>query len=401
VEEIRRHDYLYYVEATPSISDREYDSLYRELVDLETQFPDLITSDSPTQRVGGQPIKAFKPVQHLTPMMSLDNTYSQAELRQFLARVQRLLPEEDLEWVVEPKVDGVAVSLRYEDGLFVLGATRGDGTTGDDITGNLKTIRSLPLNLSASRKSAAVKIPKLLEVRGEVYLPLEKFKKANTERLAANEEPFANPRNAAAGSLKQLDPRIVSRRGLDVVLYGLGFMEGGEEPELHSDVLAWFKALGLKTPEKTWRCRGKAELIQAIDELEKLRQNFRYQTDGAVIKLNSRVLREQVGVTSKAPRWAMAYKYEAEQAETKLNRITVQVGRTGALTPVAELEPVHLAGTVVKRATLHNEDQIRRLDVRVGDTVTIQKAGEIIPEVVGVVLHKRTGEEKVFAFPKQ
>jgi len=401
VEEIRRHDYLYYVEATPSISDREYDSLYRELVDLETQFPDLITPDSPTQRVGGQPIKAFKPVQHLTPMMSLDNTYSQAELRQFLARVQRLLPEGDLEWVVEPKVDGVAVSLRYEDGLFVLGATRGDGTTGDDITGNLKTIRSLPLNLRASRKSAAVKIPKLLEVRGEVYLPLEKFKKANTERLAANEEPFANPRNAAAGSLKQLDPRIVSRRGLDVVLYGLGFMEGGEEPELHSDVLAWFKALGLKTPEKTWRCRGEAELIQAIDELEKLRQNFRYQTDGAVIKLNSRVLREQVGVTSKAPRWAMAYKYEAEQAETKLNRITVQVGRTGALTPVAELEPVHLAGTVVKRATLHNEDQIRRLDVRVGDTVTIQKAGEIIPEVVGVVLHKRTGEEKVFAFPKQ
>jgi DNA ligase (NAD+) len=334
-------------------------------------------------------------------MMSLDNTYSQAELRQFLARVQRLLPEEDLEWVVEPKVDGVAVSLRYEDGLFILGATRGDGTTGDDITGNLKTIRSLPLNLRASRKSAAVRIPKLLEVRGEVYLPLEKFKKANTERSAANEEPFANPRNAAAGSLKQLDPRIVSRRGLDVVLYGLGFMEGGEEPELHSEVLAWFKALGLKTPEKTWRCRGEAELIQAIDELEKLRQNFRYQTDGAVIKLNSRVLREQVGVTSKAPRWAMAYKYEAEQAETKLNRITVQVGRTGALTPVAELEPVHLAGTVVKRATLHNEDQIRRLDVWVGDTVTIQKAGEIIPEVVGVVLHKRTGDEKVFAFPKQ
>jgi DNA ligase (NAD+) len=290
VEEIRKHDHLYYVEATPSISDREYDSLYRELVDLETQFPDLISPDSPSQRVGGQPIKAFKPVQHLTPMMSLDNTYSQAELRQFLARVQRLSPDGDLEWVVEPKVDGVAVSLRYEDGLFVLGATRGDGTTGDDITGNLKTIRSLPLNLRASRKSASIKIPGLLEVRGEVYLPLEKFKKTNTERMAADEEPFANPRNAAAGSLKQLDPRMVARRGLDVVVYGLGFMEGGEEPQLHSEVLAWFKALGLKTPEKTWLCRREEDLIKAIDELDELRQKFRYQTDGAVIKLNSRAL---------------------------------------------------------------------------------------------------------------
>ena len=401
VGEIRKHDHLYYVEATPGISDREYDVLYHELVNLETQFANLITSDSPTQRVGGQPIKAFKPVQHLLPMMSLDNTYSQAEVRQFVARLQRLLPGETLEWVVEPKVDGLAVSLRFEDGLFTLGATRGDGTTGDDITGNLKTIRSLPLNLKASRKNASVKIPKLLEIRGEVYLPLESFKRANVERVAANEEPFANPRNAAAGSLKQLDPRIVARRGLDVVLYGLGFLEGAIPPERHSEALEWFTALGLKTPEKTWLCRGEDELIAAINELDKLRHKFRYQTDGAVIKLDARALREKVGVTSKAPRWAIAYKYESEQAETRLKHITVQVGRTGALTPVAELEPVLLAGTTVKRATLHNEDQIRRLDVRVGDSVTVQKAGEVIPEVVGVVLHKRTGHEKSFEFPKQ
>jgi DNA ligase (NAD+) len=398
--QIRRHDYLYYVEAQPQITDREYDALYRELADLEKQFPELITLDSPTQRVGGQPIKAFKPVQHLIPMMSLDNTYSQAEVRQFVTRLQRLLPGEVLEWVVEPKVDGVAVSLRFEDGWFNLGATRGDGTTGDDITGNLKTIRSLPLNLNVSRKSSSVKIPALLEVRGEVYLPLDKFKKANAERVAADEEPFANPRNAAAGSLKQLDPRIVAGRGLDLVIYGLGYCDAGEKPERHSQVLEWFKALGFRIPEKTWRCRSDAELIEAINELEKLRHNFRYQTDGAVIKVDADALRDKLGVTSKAPRWAIAYKYEAEQAETRLKGITVQVGRTGALTPVAELEPVQLAGTVVKRATLHNEDQIRRLDVRLGDTVTVQKAGEIIPEVVGVVLHKRTGQEKPFHFPE-
>lgn len=401
VEEIRRHDHLYYVEATPTISDRDYDRLYHELLELERQFPDLVSPDSPSQRVGGEPLKAFKPVQHLSPMMSLDNTYSQAEVRQFMARLQRLLPGEKLHWVVEPKVDGVAVSLRFEDGQFVLGATRGDGTTGDDITTNLKTIRSLPLNLNSSRKNSSVKIPTLLEVRGEVYLPLEKFKKTNTERQAAGEEPFANPRNAAAGALKQLDSRIVARRGLDVVLYGLGFMQGGEQPERHSAALEWFKALGLKTPEKTWLCESEAELIQAINELDSLRANFRYQTDGAVIKLDARALREKVGATSKAPRWAIAYKYEAEQAETKLKNISIQVGRTGALTPVAELEPVHLAGTVVKRATLHNEDQIRRLDARIGDTVTIQKAGEIIPEVVGVVLHKRTGQETIFEFPRR
>ena len=399
IEEIRQHDYRYYVEANPVISDREYDALYRELSDLERQYPDLITPDSPTQRVGGQPIQGFNPVPHLLPMMSLDNTYSQGEVRQFLERVRRLLPSQTLEWVVEPKIDGVAISLRYENGRFQLGATRGDGTTGDDITSNLRTIRSIPLKLRASPRSGP--LPKLLEVRGEVYFPIEKFNRLNQERLAAQEEPFANPRNAAAGTLKSLDPRVVAKRGLDVVIYSLGYVEGGEQPERHSDALAWFRRLGFKTPERTWICRDEDALISAINELDKVRRDFAYQTDGAVIKLNPIALRDKVGATAKAPRWAIAYKYEAEQAETRLKEITIQVGRTGALTPVAELEPVHVSGTVVRRATLHNEDQIRRLDVRIGDTVTVQKAGEIIPEVVGVVLHKRTGNEKIFPFPNR
>lgn len=396
-EIIRRADFAYYVEARPTLADREYDRLYRELSDLEQNFPEFVTPDSPTQRVGGQPLREFKPVEHLAPMMSLDNTYSEAEVRAFVERVQRLLPRETLEWVVEPKVDGVAVSLRYQDGLFQLGATRGDGTTGDDITSNLRTVRTIPLRL----KSAGKKLPGLLEVRGEVYLPLAKFKKLNTERLANNEEPFANPRNAAAGSLKQLDPRIVAKRGLDMVVYSLGHTEAAERPGRHSETLEWLRELGFKVPERYWVCRNQEEILGAIGELDKLRKDFAYQTDGAVIKLDRVELREKAGATSKAPRWAIAYKYESEQAETKLLRIAIQVGRTGTLTPVAELEPVQLAGTVVKRASLHNEDQIRRLDVKIGDTVTIEKAGEIIPQVVGVVLTKRTGEEKPFEFPKQ
>lgn len=395
--EISAHDHAYYVEAKPVISDREYDRLYQKLHELETQFPDLATPDSPTQRVGGAPLTEFKPVQHLLPMMSLDNTYSEAEVRQFVARVERLLPGERLDWIVEPKVDGVAVSVRYEKGLLTVGATRGDGATGDDITSNLRTIKSLPLNLHGR----ATELPKLLEVRGEVYLPTAQFARVNRERVAVGEEPFANPRNATAGSLKQLDSRIVAKRGLDIVIYGLGFLEGADKPPRHDLVLQWFQKLGFKTPEKTWRCSSQDDLIAAIQELDKMRDSFRYQTDGAVVKLNTFALREKVGATSKAPRWAIAYKYESEQAETKLNAITIQVGRTGALTPVAELEPVHLAGTIVKRATLHNEDELRRKDIRIGDTVTIEKAGEIIPAVIGVVLTKRTGAEKIFEFPRK
>lgn len=395
VEEIRRHDHAYYVVAQPTISDQEYDRLYHELLDLETKFPTLVTPDSPTQRVGGQPLKEFKPVKHLQPMTSLDNTYSQQDLREFVARVQRLLPNEKLDWVVEPKIDGVAINLRYEAGRFTCGATRGDGTTGDDITVNLRTIRSIPAQLHG--KDA----PTLLEVRGEVYLTKAGFEKLNAERKAAGEETFANPRNAAAGSLKQLDPRIVAKRPLNIILYGMGRFDGvANPPRTQADMLAWLKGLGFRTPEKTWHCSTADELVLAIDELDKLRRQFPYETDGAVIKLNSFAQRDRVGFTSKAPRWAIAYKYAAEQAETLLKAITVQVGRTGALTPVAELEPVFLAGSTISRATLHNEDYIRQKDIRIGDTVTIEKAGEVIPAVVDVVLTRRTGKEKPFQFPR-
>lgn len=397
-EEIRRHDDAYYVHANPTISDQQYDRLYKELVQLEELFPTLRTPSSPTQRVGGTPLKEFQPVQHLLPMLSLDNTYSIEELRGFVTRLQKLLPGEELEWVVEPKVDGVAISLRYENGEFVLGATRGDGTTGDDITPNLRTIRNLPLRLPPNAQ-----VPPLFEVRGEVYMTKAGFVKLNKEREAAGEEKFANARNSAAGSLKQLDSRLVAKRPLALTVYGLGHIDAAFKNQFatHYEVLAWLKKAGFPTPEKLWHCRASAELEQAITELDAIRRDFPYDTDGAVIKLNSFAQREKAGFTSKAPRWAIAYKYAAEQAETKLRAITVQVGRTGALTPVAELEPVFLAGSTISRATLHNQDEIQRKDIRVGDTVTIEKAGEVIPAVVGVVLTRRAGTEQPFVFPSR
>jgi len=427
VEEIRRHDRAYYVLAQPKISDRDYDRLYHELLDLEKEFPELATPDSPSQRVGGEPLKEFKPVRHTMPMMSLENTYSQEEVRDFVKRVQKLLPDEKLEWVVEPKVDGVAVSLRYENGVFTTGATRGDGATGDDITANLKTIRSVPLNLlhvaalgrapqtSESRAQqqdgralTSAATPEVLEVRGEVFLPHAGFEKLNAERKSAGEEMFANPRNSAAGSLKQLDPKIVAKRPLDIILYGIGTPASGTArwgllpkhavpeagaPQSQIELLDFLKSLGFKTPERTWFCISEDELIAAIAELDKVRKKFAYETDGAVIKLNSFEQQRRVGATAKAPRWAIAYKYAPEQAETKLHKITIQVGRTGALTPVAELEPVFLAGSTISRATLHNEDYIREKDIRIGDTVVIEKAGEVIPAVVSVVLKKRAKPE--------
>jgi DNA ligase (NAD+) len=399
-DEIRQHDHAYYVQAQPTISDQDYDRLYHELLDLEAQFPELVTPDSPSQRVGGQPLKEFRPVKHRKPMTSLDNTYSQEELREFVARVQRLLPNETLDWVVEPKIDGLAINLRYEQGVFTCGATRGDGTTGDDITANLKTIRSIPSKLRVP-SGKADGLPNLLEVRGEVYLGKAGFAKLNAERKAVGEETFANPRNAAAGSLKQLDPRIVAKRPLDIILYNVGAVEGAKAPfQTQAEMLAWLKTLGFRTPDQTWHCKSADELIAAIDELDQLRRKFSYETDGAVIKLNSFAQREKAGFTSKAPRWAIAYKYAAEQAETLLKSITVQVGRTGKLTPVAELEPTFLAGSTISRATLHNEDYIRQKDIRIGDTVTIEKAGEVIPAVVDVVLTKRVGKETLFRFPQ-
>lgn len=393
-EQIRRHDHAYYVLAQPTISDREYDHLYKELVELETAFPRLITPESPTQRVGGKPLGEFVSVRHSVRMMSLDNTYSQGEVRDFVQRVHKLLPDVELDWTVEPKIDGVAISLRYEESKFVLGATRGDGEWGDDITENLRTIRSLPLILSSNLNP----IPKVLEVRGEVFMAKKGFAKLNAEREAAGEPKFVNPRNSAAGSLKQLDPKLVAVRPLYVIIYGIAGLEqeDGKVPQTQIETLNYLRQAGFKTPEKIWRCRTAEELLARIVELEQIAKTFVYETDGAVIKLNSIALRERIGTTDKAPRWAMAYKYAAEQAETKLKDITIQVGRTGVLTPVAELEPVFVGGTTVSRATLHNENEIKRKDIRKGDTVLVEKAGEIIPAVVDVVIEKRPADSKLF-----
>lgn len=396
---VAEHEHAYYVLAQPTVSDSEYDRLYRELIDLETEFPELQTPSSPTQRVGGEPLDGFESVRHAVPMMSLDNTYSHEEVQDFVNRVTKLLPEETLDWTVEPKVDGLALSLRYEKGKLVLGATRGDGTTGDDITTNIRTIRSLPLKLSSTLET----VPEVLEVRGEVYMSKEGFIRLNASRQAAGEPTFVNPRNSAAGSLKQLDPKLVASRPLDIVIYGIAHlkMAEGKTPDSHQNVLEFLKQAGFRTPEKVWHCQNAEELLSVINEMGELKHSFAYETDGAVIKLNSLPLRDRIGSTAKAPRWAMAFKYAAEQAETKLKAITIQVGRTGALTPVAELEPVFVSGSTVSRATLHNEEELRRKDIRIGDTVIIEKAGEIIPAVVRVVVDKRSGKEEAYQFPKE
>ena len=393
VEEISRHDHSYYVLAAPTVSDADYDRLYRELLDLEASHQELVSVDSPSQRVGGKPVSEFSAHLHAVPMMSLDNTYSFEELGDFLQRVEKLLPETELDWTVEPKIDGLAVSLRYEEGSLVVGATRGDGTSGDDITSNLKTIRSIPLKLRGNS-------PKVLEVRGEVFMTKSGFEKLNEKRKAEGEEPFANPRNAAAGSLKMLDPKVVAERPLGVFLYGLGEVSEGVPPT-QLEVLDWLEQLGFPTTEIIWTGRTHGDLVAAINEMDEVRRDLDYETDGAVIKLNLLKLRDQCGATAKAPRWAIAYKYAAEQAETVLKNITIQVGRTGSLTPVAELEPVSVAGSTVSRATLHNEEEIQRKDVRIGDTVVIEKAGEIIPAVVRVMVEKRPKGTKAYVLPKQ
>jgi DNA ligase (NAD+) len=389
-DEIRKHDRLYYDEATPIISDREYDRLYKELVALETQFPDLVTLDSPTQRVGGTPLKAFEQVSHLIPMLSLDNTYSEDELKNFYARIQRLLPNEQIPVVIEPKVDGVAVSLVYESGRLRQAATRGDGNVGDNITQNIRTIRSVPERLRGSTA-------KLLEVRGEVYMDRKGFEELNEERKKEGLPQFANPRNAAAGSLKQLDPAIVAKRPLGIVLYGTGAIEG-VDVDLHSEIFPVLKKLGLPVTERWWVANSVEEILDAIHELDGIRHKFAYQTDGAVVKVNSFAQRELLGFTAKSPRWAIAYKYAAERVETRLRDIVIQVGRTGILTPVAVLEPVFVSGSTIGRATLHNEDEIKRKDIRIGDTVVVEKAGEVIPAVVEVVKSKRPRHAKPFDF---
>ena len=391
-EEIRKHDRLYYEEAAPITSDREYDRLYKELVDLETQFPDLVTTDSPTQRVGGKPLEAFAQIQHLAPMLSLDNTYSEEEVANFYKRITRLLPDEKIPVVVEPKVDGVAVSVMYEKGRLKYAATRGDGFVGDDITQNIKTIRSVPHQL----RGAA---PDVFEVRGEAYLDKPGFEKLNNERKAAGLPLFANPRNAAAGSLKHLDPKTVAQRPLGIVFYGTGAVEGAEV-DLHSNIFQLFKKLGLPTHEDWWLAKSVDEILKRIRGLDQIRRDFPYQTDGAVIKVDALEQRERLGFTAKSPRWAIAYKYAAERVETRLDDIIIQVGRTGILTPVAVLEPVLVSGSTVGRATLHNEDEIKRKDIRIGDTVVIEKAGEVIPAVVEVVKSNRPRGTAPFRFSK-
>lgn len=389
--EINHHNRLYYLDAKPEITDQEFDAKLRELQDLEGAHPELITPDSPTQKVGGAPIEGFTQIAHTVPMMSLDNTYSEEELREFYQRLQKGLSRESIRCIIEPKVDGVAITIRYENGVLKYGATRGDGRTGDDVTTNLKTIKSLPLRLP---KDA----PQTFEVRGEVFMTRAGFAKLNEERAEAGEELYANPRNTTAGTLKQLDSRIVAKRPLDLVLYGLADAGEAQVNSMH-EVHGLLDQAGLRKADLVWTVNSADEAVQAIRGLDEKRKALPYETDGAVIKVDDFGDQRELGSTSKAPRWAIAYKYAPEQAETKVLAVDIQVGRTGALTPVARLEPVFLSGSTVSNATLHNFEEIERKDIRVGDTVVIEKAGEIIPAVVMVQKETRTGSETLIPVP--
>ncbi|MEE9368125.1 MAG: NAD-dependent DNA ligase LigA [Pontiella sp.] len=389
---IEQHNRLYYINATPEITDREYDQLLQSLEDLERQFPEYASATSPTQRIGGAPLDHFENIKHTVPMMSLSNTYSKEELVEFDVRIRKLIPEETFNYILEPKIDGVAISLRYEHGELVRAVTRGDGSTGDDVTSNVRTIKSIPLRLSDMMP------PAVLEVRGEIYMDIKGFAKLNEQRQDDGQEPFANPRNACAGTLKMLDPRIVAQRPLDAIFYATGQLDGISF-DTHEQMLQSLKNYGLRITPNYWLNTTIETVLDELDQLESMRHEFPFEMDGGVIKVNERRLYEELGFTAKSPRWAVAYKYEPEQAETILHAISIQVGRTGVLTPVAELEPVQLAGTTVKRATLHNEDEIRRKDIKVGDRVIIEKAGEIIPAIVRVVTEKRTGAETDFTMP--
>lgn len=390
-EIINYHNYKYYVEDTPEISDFDYDALYRELENLEETRPDLITPDSPTQRVGDKPLEGFEKVIHTVQMQSLADVFSEEELFAFDKRVREGIGR-DVEYVVEKKIDGLSVSLIYENGKFVRGATRGDGLVGEDVTQNLKTIKSIPLNLKKD-------VP-LLEVRGEVFISKRDFIKINEDQEAAGQPLFANPRNAAAGSLRQLDPKIANLRKLDIYVFNIQRIEG-ESFNTHSETLEYLKELGLKVSPGYKVCGNINEAMDEINRIGEDRENISFEIDGAVVKVNSLRQRELLGSTTKTPRWAAAYKYPAEIKETVIKEIWVNVGRTGVLTPNAVLEPVRLAGTTVSRATLHNMDYIKEKDIRVGDTVRIRKAGDIIPEVVEVVFEKRKGSETQFVMPEK
>ena len=390
VKEINRHDRLYYVEARPVIGDRDYDLLYEELLRLEREHPEFLDPDSPTQRVSGAPIDGFEQVRHEPPMQSLDKTHSKGELTDFDAMVRKEV--EGFTYLVEPKVDGVSISLRYEGRRLVRAATRGNGTVGDDVTQNVRTIRAVPLVLAADA-------PDPLEVRGEVYMTRDGFAKLNAREEEAGREPFANPRNACAGSLKQLDAKVAAERPLDLVVYNAGGI-GCDGFATHSEMIAAFRRWGFPVSPWSRSCRTMDEVFAAIDELEGLRHTFRFEIDGAVVKIDERRFYDILGATAHGPRWARAYKYAPERAETVVESITVQVGRTGILTPVAELRPTELAGSVIARATLHNADQVARQDIRVGDHVWLVKAGDVIPAIESSIPEKRTGAERVFEMPR-
>ena len=388
--EIAKHDRLYYKDATPSIDDQAYDRLKTELATLEASSPEFNFSDSPTQSVGDDRLEAFESYTHRMPMLSLDNTYSMEDLIEFGRRLEKRFPEQTLNYLVEPKIDGVAVSLTYELGRFVRAVSRGNGTEGDDITSNVRPIAGLPTSIENA--------PDILEVRGEIYMRHEEFERINAIREAEGQQLYANPRNLAAGTIKLLDPAEARERKLDMVLYGVGACEPARFFSHQAEIQKKLKAWGFSVLEKIWLTDGIEQAWASIKELDSLRQNFTYPTDGAVVKLDDFRLQDEAGFTSKAPRWAIAYKFEAERAETLLKEISLQIGRTGAVTPVAILEPVQLAGTTVSRATLHNEDEIRRKDIRPGDTVLVQKAGEIIPQVLGVIESKRPADSQPFDF---
>jgi DNA ligase (NAD+) len=419
-EQLNYHSYRYYVLDSPEVSDAEYDRLFRELSDIEAAYPSLITPDSPTQRVGATPSAAFQSYTHREPMLSLSNVFGDEELYAFDQRVKRMLgsaPDAEIEYVAELKIDGLAISLTYENGMFVRGATRGDGLVGEDITTNLRTIKTIPLSLvrtisenavvaspgtlfdaaSLGSTHSTVHIPQV-EVRGEVFMRHEEFARINREREVLGEPTFANPRNAAAGSVRQLDPSVTARRNLDIFVYALGHVEGVEF-STHYEALQAFKSWGFKINPETRVCKNIEAVKEFIAEWGRDRETLAYDIDGVVVKVNSLELQSRLGAVARSPRWATAYKYPATQETTVIKDIGVQVGRTGALTPVAIMEPVVVGGVTVSRATLHNEDEIRRKDIRIGDTVVIQRAGDVIPEVVQVIPDRRTGNEQPFVMP--
>jgi DNA ligase (NAD+) len=391
-EIINHHNYRYYVLDSPEISDAEYDELMSELRQLEAEHPELVTPDSPTQRIGAPPVEAFGVVEHPQPLLSLANAFSYEELTAWHKRVSNLLGRHQFDIVCEPKIDGLAVALTYVDGLLVTGATRGDGYRGEDITQNLKTVRSIPLSVS---KEA----PPRFEVRGEVYLPKAGFKKLNEERAEEELPLFANPRNAAAGSVRQLDSGITARRPLDIFIYGLGWAEGKAVPDTHWEIMQYLKSWGFKINPNIAPCRSLDEAERYYRRLVETRESFPYEADGIVAKVNSIALQQELGIATHEPRWAIAYKFPAIQGTTRLTDIGINVGRTGSLNPYAILEPVRVGGVVISSAALHNEEDIHRKDIRIGDWVVVQRAGEVIPEIVEPVVSRRTGKEKIFSMP--